>query len=370
MKVAVAADLHVHPWQEHATLIEGVNSRLLDCVSVLAKVRKYCLERGIRHFLILGDLFHRRGVVSTLALNLVVRELQAFKKAEVAVYLIPGNHDMADAAGEVHVVEGLSRSGLVRGVSNGEAIWRLGDHVAHAFAYCDSRDEFSRRLDANAKRTKERGIALFHAGFQGARVGSHLEYEVKEPLSAKKRLADRGFLGIFSGHYHAHQPIRGCVGWYVGSPAEFTRASRDAKSDKGFLVVDLEKVGAWVEFEHVALGLPRFLEIDDLETEWLQFGEEGDRWLKGNFVDVRWDGDEVDQQELELMLREAGARGWKLIKKSKAAKGRVAAELDPRTPPDQALEAWLEVKGDELVGLDRAALLALGKEFLVKATEE
>ena len=48
MKICIFSDLHIHPWQEFATVDErGINARLLDTLAVIAKVRKISEKRLI-----------------------------------------------------------------------------------------------------------------------------------------------------------------------------------------------------------------------------------------------------------------------------------------------------------------------------------
>lgn len=361
MKLVVFSDPHVFPFPEHATLVNGVNSRLLDTLKVFVEARSYCDAHEIDLVVIAGDVFHKRGVVQTDAYNRVVKELARFKKAGIRVICIDGNHDHADRGGVVHAIEGLHRAGLVEAIVPGMG-WGFWDHRGlpiHGFSYCDDRDVLSRRIDDACAATAERGLAFFHHGFKGARVGTHLEYEVREPISAKKRIGDR-WPTVRSGHYHSHQPIEGVEnGWYVGSPMEFTRATIDEANDKGFMVMDAETG----EHEIVPLGLPRFVRISEED-----FGLGALEAARGNFVDLDHSGDAA---RLEEYLREAGARGWRFTRRPKAQAPRAGA-VDPRTPPAQALGALLEVKADEIreMGLDREAVFELGKELLSRAAEE
>lgn len=367
MKIAILSDLHVFPWPEFSTLTKKGPSRLLDCVSVLRDVRAYCLEHDVEVVAFCGDLMHRRGVVSTLALNLVVRELELFKKREIEVLAVDGNHDQADRQGLVHHVEALHRSGLVHGVmpaGKGWAVWSVGGLEIVAVPYCDGRDELARRLDRGVE-VAGRGekIALLHHGFQGAKVGTHLEYEVREPISASDLLGDRRFSFVFSGHYHAHQSIVGIQNaFYVGSPLEHVRGTVDAK--KGFLVYDVEERS----FAMVPLDRPRFVTLgwDDLAR--------GDlRAVEGNFVDATWKDYPGGEAALASALREAGAAGVRLVRlRGVSERSKLRAPLDPRTPPVKALRRFLKKRGEEMevLGVDFEDALRIGKEILSEASEE
>ena len=243
MKLAIFSDLHVHDWQEHST----DRSRLSHGVSVLQRVREYSVKHGIHAVLFGGDLFHKRGVLYTLPYNLVVAELALWREASLPLYANVGNHDAADRLAKVHALSALESAGLLRTVGgDGWATWEIvseqGDAVVSAVAYCAEAGELRRRADAaladrESKLQGEFTIGLFHHGFRGARVGTSLEYVVKEDSDPDEYA--KSFDLMLSGHYHAHQEI-GTQGnaWYVGSPMEFVR---NETSPKGFLVLDTEE---------------------------------------------------------------------------------------------------------------------------------
>jgi len=365
MKIVVFSDVHVFPFVEHATLVDGVNSRLLDTLKVFEKARRYCKRHDIKHVVIGGDVFHKRGMVPTQALNLVVAELAAYKKRGIRVIVVDGNHDHADRGGMIHAVEALRSAGLVEAIPPGEGfgLWDLGGVPMHGFSYCDDRTLFQKRIDDARKTTRERGLAVFHAGFFGARVGTYLEYEVREPISAKKRIGNEWPL-VLSGHYHSHQPIRGIEnGWYIGSPMEFTRASIDELHDKGFMVVDLDSL----TFEMIPLRLPKFLRISSMDFDLPGVLED----VAGNFVDV--DVLPGEENVVSESLRDAGARAWKTIPRQKEEdeNRKERFSVDPSIPPRQALAALLETKEEEIAekGLSKKDLLDMGRLFLSKASE-
>lgn len=363
MKVAIFSDLHVHPFAEFANPMGlNVTDRLLDSVSVLKDVRKRCLEEGISVVLFGGDLFHRRGVVGVPAYGLVVNELVRWRKAGIEGIFLPGNHDQVDRAGTTDAVQALAKASLCRTVpaEGGSKTFRLGDVEVAAFSYCDGREELERRLDREEKEAG-RGfrIGLFHHGFEGARVGTYLEYEVKEPISAKGVLGGRRFDVVLSGHYHGRQEIRGVRnGWYVGSPLEHVRGEQD--EDKGFLIFDVSKG----EIEVVPLRRPRFVSV---------CVDEADGWddLFGNFVDVHG-VDDGGREEVEDVLKDAGARGWKFVKEARPRPEDVAKVVDPKTPPNVALRRLLRERAEEIEGrgLDQKEVAEQGKLFLSAASEE
>lgn len=364
MKIAVFSDLHVHAWSEFSRDASGASSRLRHCLSVLSEVRLYCLKHEIDHALFGGDLFHKRGVLYTLPYNLVCEELATWKRNGLQLMANAGNHDSADRHAKVHALQALQSADLLATVpERGWQRWHLGkgDVLVYAVSYCAQADELRRRFEQCRGDGKANGaftIGLFHHGFRGARVGTSLEYVVKESASPST-YADECDL-MLSGHYHAHQEIgtRGNA-WYVGSPMEFVRGET---SPKGFLVVDTDEA----EIERVELKLPRFVKLNDHEIADDDFDLGGH--VRGNFVDVVFEELPVPWEKLEATLRKLGAEGVRACP-TKAAKQPKSSRLqvDPLMGDKQLLEAYMAHVGVD--PSERDELLALGLSLIEKATK-
>ncbi len=363
MKIAIFSDAHIHSWAEHSR----DDSRLHHCISVLRQVREYSIKHGIHAVLFGGDLFHKRGVLYTLPYNLVVAELAEWRAANLPLYANVGNHDAADRLAKVHALQALESAGLLRTVGNdGWSNWGISadeedDVIITAVAYCGDAAELRRRTDAALE---DRGdedavtIGLFHHGFKGARVGTSLEYVVKEDASPDEYAKD--FLAMFSGHYHAHQEI-GSQGnaWYVGSPMEFVR---NETSPKGFLVLDTDEA----EIERIDLDLPRFVKLTREEIVDEDFDVQ--KHVKGNFVDVVFDELPMPWASIEGVLTSMGAEGIracptradKLPKSSRL-------EVDPSMGDRQLLEAYMAHVGVD--PSERDDLLREGLALIEGATK-
>lgn len=357
-KIAVFSDLHIHQWSEFA----NGDDRLNDCISVLSDVRAYCIEHGIRHCIFGADLFHKRGVIHTRPYVRVANELLAFKDAGIAFYSNVGNHDQEDAAGTVHALQPLMAGNLIRGV--GKKGWRtftIGGVNVTLFSYCDNATELSRRISASTVPGIPKGIGVFHHGFKGAKVGSTLEYEVKEPIDAKALKLGDIFGLVLSGHYHSHQNIEGIdKGYYIGSPLEHTRSDRTA-DPKGFLVVDTKTM----TFERVPLRRPRFVTLRVGDA----FGVSSD--AVGNFVDVTYErADEALDTYLDE-LRRAGARGVNPIAELQTqSKVKRRLNVSATFAPSKVVKRYLKHRKKDIKKqrLSRDDLNRLGLE-LVKAAE-
>ena len=372
MKIAIFSDLHVHAWAEHSRDEGGAPSRLRHCVSVLERIRKHCVANGISSVLFGGDLFHKRGVLYTLPYNLAVGELAAWREYGLRLYANVGNHDIADRQGAVHALQALESAGLLSTVEpDGWVNWVLDSGVEDdpgvyvtAVAYCPGADELRRRALAALKERDEEGtdgaftIGLFHHGFRGARVGTSLEYVVKEDADPDQWSV--GFDAMFSGHYHAHQEIgtRGNA-WYVGSPMEFVRGE---VSPKGFLVLDTVEA----EFERVDLDLPRFVKLTGAEIADDDFDVEAH--VRGNFVDVVFDSLPVSWEQVDATLRKLGALGVSAKPtREDGPSAEVRLRVDPAAGDRQLLEAYMDHV--EVGAPERDDLLRVGLELLEEVTQ-
>jgi DNA repair exonuclease SbcCD nuclease subunit len=312
-----------------------------------------------------GDLHHKRGILYTLPYNLVVEELATWKRSGIALYANVGNHDAADRDARVHALQALASAGLLSTVSGkGWETWgirsRSHEVLVTAVAYCPQASELRRRTDeALADRADASGaftVGLFHHGFRGARVGTSLEYVIKEDADPDEYA--KHFDILCSGHYHAHQEI-GTQGnaWYVGSPMEFVRGET---SPKGFLVLDTEEATV----ERVDLDLPRFVRLTGAEIGDDDFDVEAH--VRGNFVDVVFDELPVPWEQVEATLRKLGAEGVracptrpdKLPKSSRL-------EVDPTAGDRQLLEQYMEHVGVD--PSERDEILRTGLELLEEA---
>jgi DNA repair exonuclease SbcCD nuclease subunit len=285
--------------------------------------------------------------------NLVVAELAAWRSHGLRLYANVGNHDAADRNGKIHALQALASADLLSTVGDdGWANWSFCDPDGHevrdeddvrvtAVAYCPGADELRRRTDAALEARAEHPdsrftIGLFHHGFKGARVGTSLEYLVKEDADPDEYT--KLFDVQFSGHYHAHQEIgtRGNA-WYVGSPMEFVRGET---SPKGFLVLDTVEA----EIERVDLDLPRFVKLTGEEIADDDFDVEAH--VRGNFVDVVFEELPVPWDSVEATLRKLGAEGVRAcpLRADKLPKSS-RLQVDPTAGDRQLLEAYMEHVG-------------------------
>lgn len=285
MKVILFSDLHAHCWTEFSNVVDGIPDRLLDCISVIDAITSYATKHGIKHVIFGGDLTHVPGSLKTMVMQLLASALRRAKKAGIRVYAAPGNHDYQDRRGSYNTVKIFSECGLL---TTSRRLLDLGAIELALFPYTDDEDMFKRRVDEFP--TQRKILAVFHHGFKGARIGSDLEYVVRNPIGCSQ--IPKAW-SAFSGHYHTHQTVDSLT--YIGSPLEHTRSDRSDR--KGFIVYDT----ATQNIKRVPLKSPRFVELSELAL----LGPMTE--ATGNFVDMIVSDTDVAEASTQIMA--AGARG-------------------------------------------------------------
>lgn len=298
MIILLVSDVHSFKWAEFDTIDPtiGYSSRLDDCLEVWRKVRKIAEKHHVDQIIALGDIFHKMGIIEVETYNRTFQEVQ--KTAQISdVLLLHGNHDHADRLGTQHSLMPFSA------IKNVTVVQESGLFTIKPFRgpsldvmmipYIDNKEQAM----ATAKKARGDLLCFTHLGFEGAFVGSAIEYLVKEPLSPAE--FGKLFRFVFSGHYHRLQYVHDNV-MYVGSPLEHTR-SDVTDDEKGVLILDTDKPDSPT---FVPLGLPRFLRVEELETSTQK--------VTNNFIDYQLAfKEEAEEVKRELLRR--GARGIRIL---------------------------------------------------------
>lgn len=292
MKILCTADIHAHEFKDFSNnmLVDWcaktqrfmesnrgtlVNSRLVDTLNTLLSMRDFCVANCVKQVVIAGDLFHKRGVISTVVYNMTYRVIASFGKFGVDVLLIPGNHDQVSnvknpenslyALGEVCNV--VSNNSIVTLKSPEETV----DLVCVPY----SKDKKAMVEYINSYEVREGicSVLVTHAGVSGSFVGS-TSYSLKEELEAEDlRYGD--FKYVVLGHYHKAQMVKGTNNmFYCGAPLQHN--FNDEGDNRGFWVIDTSKR---FDARFYTVDSPRFITItasDKLDS----------RELEGNFVRV------------------------------------------------------------------------------------
>lgn len=236
MKFIIFSDLQAHNYSQYSYLIDGVNSRLMDVLSVLRDIKKYAIKNGIKNILFCGDLFEAKSKIDIDVYVRVFNEFKLFKEAGLNIYGIVGNHDMYLRDGDINlhslrpfssVIEILNRSGVC--IPNGKR-----KVMVYGLSFTDNLKNLIQYVN-NIPNDNQYKILLLHCDIDGAKVGPN-DYRLKG--SIKKDSFDyKKFKWVFLGHFHNYQCITKNM-LYVGSPLQHNMGDRGF--ERGFLVLDVE----------------------------------------------------------------------------------------------------------------------------------
>jgi DNA repair exonuclease SbcCD nuclease subunit len=92
----IVSDLHYHDWQNYAKVdSSGKNSRLEDIKNCMSQVLSGTHEAGAKDLWVLGDVFHKRGMVDTISLSYFSDFVAEARHFGIHLHVLVGNHDMA-----------------------------------------------------------------------------------------------------------------------------------------------------------------------------------------------------------------------------------------------------------------------------------
>tara|TARA_B100002049_G_scaffold236889_1_gene225066 strand:+ start:4174 stop:5265 length:1092 start_codon:yes stop_codon:yes gene_type:complete len=330
------SDLHMHEWSAFSTINEnGVNSRLW---SIRENIRLACrelIDRGGRDVVIGGDIFHVRGSVSPMVLNVTLDLFAELKtQFDLNIYAIPGNHDLEtnDTFRLSNSAEALTRVGVTMVNDPAGNSFKLDcDQNVALFPWHGSHQQLMKTMQEWLQGLSERGgdcaqvDAVIHAPVNGVIKGlpdSGLEAD---------ELAALGFKRVFAGHYHNHVDFGNGV-YSIGAVTHQTW--NDPNTKAGHLLVYPEKV------EWRCTQAPQFVDIT-VDTD----PNDIELMVDGHFVRVKVEiENESDVETVRNQLKEAGALGVTVIPIRKAAATRSAAVTAGKTLRGSTA-AYIDEKG-------------------------
>lgn len=248
MNIVLCADVHAHNYSAFSQpdSITG-NSRLTKVILALNEVIEYASTSPsqVEEIVILGDLFHMRGVISAQVFRAVYETIAA---SPVNVTIIAGNHDQANKLGTLTSLTGLRKVANVI-----ESPIEAGGILYLPFR--ESAEDTKLAID-NRKGAK---YLLGHLGVMGASIGTE-EYTPKEQLFIQDFPLEE-LDCVLLGHYHKQQFVQGNNKvMYLGSLLQKTFEDFDQK--KGFWELDTDTG----EKKFIATNQPEFIVIKVTST--------------------------------------------------------------------------------------------------------
>jgi len=261
MKIACSADIHSHAYKEFNIISPGTgNSRLDEIISGLVGVKDYCLKNGIKHVLIAGDMFQKRGAVETVVFNSTYDAVDNMSECGLMIWIIAGNHDQANKKDKpensLHAFKKISG---VTVIDEPTMVYLDPETPVWALPY-NKNGEKIKELVANPPETPNKPILLAHLGVSGAFVGVD-SYSMQDYFTVEDLHPDKYQYGVL-GHYHHPQNLADASHFfYCGSPLQ---NNFNDEGNRGFMVIDTNKR---FDMTFVDIPAPRFITIENYEDE-------------------------------------------------------------------------------------------------------
>lgn len=276
-KIAITADPHFHTFPEFSRVVRCpvtdfvINSRLSDQIVTFWNMAKRANKLECGYLVVIGDLFHVRGVVPAEVTQAVYRLFERIRKElKMVIYISTGNHDQVDVLGTIHGI--YSFKNLVQMIDT-PLREEIGGTTCVFIPYMASHED-TLHCFARADIDGPVDIVFAHCGVDGAYIGP-VEYKIKDPLTVEDINAER-FKWVILGHYHKPQNMSDNV-LYVGSPAQINRG--EAGEKKRWLIYDSSTGG----LKSYASGAKEFRRITS--SEWVASDS-----LPSHYYDIEEDG--------------------------------------------------------------------------------
>ena len=243
MKIAVCADIHAHNYGKYSSVSsDGLNSRLNWILLAIGEIIKKSKEHKVDALVIAGDVFHSRKSIDVTVLDAVYNEF--LKEKELPMYLVAGNHDIAESGKRRYSIKVFSK--LMKVVTVPKVVEIAGNKVG-MIPWTNDPDKLS--LVVTEFKKQHVKYVIGHLGIKGGVTGNHdyvMEGDIEPSIFSK-------FTWVALGDYHKHQVIKSNI-YYVGSPIQHSWGESDDK--KGFMIFDANG-GEFIELE----GFPRFITV-------------------------------------------------------------------------------------------------------------
>jgi DNA repair exonuclease SbcCD nuclease subunit len=252
MKVLLWSDLHLHDWPQLSSITDsGVNDRLIDGVAVMNQLLSVCEDEDIKYRIFAGDLFHKRGELTTEVLNYAYNHF-ANKSSDVMDVILIGNHDLSLNT-DFHALECFKSINNCIVVDTHRTI-KFEDETISFHPWEDDRMSW-RTNYLETVGSKNIAMSIMHYDF------SDILYRGNPIGTGKKSTLLRPEVHNFSGHYH--DQISNNVVTYIGSPMQHNWG--DVGSNRGYIIVDIQE-GKVCDISRFELNVtPKFLEFKDFD---------------------------------------------------------------------------------------------------------
>lgn len=317
MKILVFSDLHLHNWPYGSTMLDGMNSRLLDGFNVMKQIAEYINDHPVDVCVFGGDLFHTHGNIDSAVLKVAYGGMDRIVQhlaRPCDMYVLVGNHDTSDKSMQVHNMHWME----AMGVNVVDTPWHnkyngLPRELSF-LPYTEDKEVIQNFFNVAAE--KGATTCFMHQGIAKVPMGSG--FLINEIFTLD--MIPDGIKHVYTGHYHEHTRVAANA-TIIGDTMQLNW--NDEGSTKGFLVVDT-KTGKIEQIESIA---PRFVTYDMVNA--LRPSRKAPVLIDGNFVRVTSYEDRF-KDDIREELTEAGARSVEFV----AAKVDTKKLQTPSTPDE------------------------------------
>lgn len=333
----VWGDLHAHNFREFATIENGMNSRLKDCIDVISEIKDSVVKYKVDEIWFLGDCFHLKNNLSSDVIKAVMDAFNDLVEGR-RIVAVSGNHDYTMWSSNP-VLLSLFQAYIKAGefVVVDKPMWI--DNI-YAEPYTRRTKELGERLEK--LEVKQDAIFLGHQDIIGMQYGG---FKVEQGLDAD--LLSKKFKRSFVGHYHTPEKVKENV-ISVGAPLQHNFGDVGVK--KGWWLFD--EGADEVTFIQNNIS-PRFYDVVYTDNK-LQ--------VKGGTEELDYDKDFFRVKlNAGTLPKEVEKMRWKRISYEVATKVKSRGDLKFSDSKESVIEKYVNLRGGDL---DKKKLIEIGRRYV------
>ena len=261
-KFLCCADLHIgnniYGEVDPETGIHDSSKNLLEAVDQLID---HASKNQIRTVVVAGDIFHKRNpsAIDWMVFELIIKK---FIKAQVHLFVIPGNHDdssqFTTALSPLSLLENHEYVHFIQEWQHFENLYFL-PYVCKRWAKAEA-EEFLAAWDTLLPKN---AILICHENIVGAKYRALNTFVVAETGLTPEFLSSR-FKLTLAGHFHAYQQVKGNI-FYCGPLIHLD--FNDYQTTPGFLEVN----SLTFDVKHIPVQTRKFIQFEGNVKDLMDF---------------------------------------------------------------------------------------------------
>lgn len=341
------ADLQLDERKEFSTMKVGLNSRLLEGLSIINQLNPLIMKYGVKHIFLLGDVFEKKDRIPARIMYLFADEVSRLK---CPMTVLKGNHDFAED--DYPPIKLLTREGKLYFVDYPLITSYFGTHIAFLpyFRKLEKfKEEWENLHQAINKTNIKPKLFLFHNTIPGAMLNP------KKKLEGELSLTTLPGVKYLGGDIHLAQRLGRIQ--YLGSPYQINFGEED--QEKFVYLFDGEET-----LKPVQLKYPKFVSIpiDDKYTEDSPILD----LIEGNYIRITGEILKEQKQDLEKLKELISEFGPQFIISTVNYKSQKSARIEAEKNDQQAVITEFLEKTE--TDLDKTKLKEIGLSLLKEAS--